>query len=149
MALTAETQAAVAPAESEVLAQDGTVVICAWCQQFGRPQAAARPQHSRDWYPVSHEYARARAAGGRASHGLCPACLPAVARDWGLEQLSLAPANSGSAYSLALPPTGPAPRSPATREGGTRPKRIRLAAVRSTGRSRGRTESARGGALSV
>ena len=90
MALMPETQAAVAPAESEVLAQDLVVVVCAWCRQFGRPQAAARPLHSTDWYAVSHDYARARAAGGRASHGLCPACLPAVARDWGLEHLSLA-----------------------------------------------------------
>jgi len=65
-------------------AQAVTVTVCAWCLRYGRPLAAVRDSATGRWRAVPHEYAHAQTATGRASHGLCDACRPAVLREWEL-----------------------------------------------------------------
>ena len=62
-------------------------MVCAWCLQHGRPNAAMREPETGRWRPVSHEFARAHTLAGTASHGLCLACRPAVLKAWGLESV--------------------------------------------------------------
>ena len=60
------------------------VVVCAWCAHFRRPTAAVRPAACRHWVPISHAAVRALQRADLASSGLCPACRPLLAREWGL-----------------------------------------------------------------
>jgi hypothetical protein len=60
------------------------VTVCAWCLRYGRPLAAVREPATGRWRAVPHEYAHAQTATGRASHGLCDACRPALLREWEL-----------------------------------------------------------------
>ncbi|MGH2370209.1 MAG: hypothetical protein ACRDI2_18700, partial [Chloroflexota bacterium] len=62
-----------------------TLVICAWCEANGRPHGAVRPRRSRRWRTVSHAFTRALKLAGLTDYGVCPACAPKVARDWGIE----------------------------------------------------------------
>jgi hypothetical protein len=68
------------------------LVLCAWCRRYGRAYAQMRPAGSRRWEAVSHEYARALALSGLASHGLCPDCHPLALREWGVGPAERAPA---------------------------------------------------------
>ncbi len=60
------------------------VIVCAWCAQQGRLVVAMRPLHDRRWYDGSPASARVLKAAGFASHGMCSACRPAVAAEWGV-----------------------------------------------------------------
>jgi hypothetical protein len=62
-----------------------SIVVCAWCAHYGRAHSAARAPLGGEWHSVSHEYARAQKRTGTASHGVCAACKPLVARDWGID----------------------------------------------------------------
>ena len=59
-------------------AEQPAVIVCAWCQQSGRPQGAARERRTGRWRPVPHAYVRALTAAGVASHGLCTACAAII-----------------------------------------------------------------------
>lgn len=61
------------------------VVVCGWCAHFGRPHVHARAMTSRRWRAMPHAEALAHARIGRASHGLCPACLPQAVKEWDAE----------------------------------------------------------------
>ena len=51
------------------------VVVCAWCESYGRELAAVRPVDNRYWIAVSHDFARVAAQAGVASHGICTVCF--------------------------------------------------------------------------
>ena len=61
------------------------VVVCGWCGHFGRPHVHARAMRSSRWRAMPHAEALERARAGRASHGLCPACLPLAVKEWDAE----------------------------------------------------------------
>jgi hypothetical protein len=65
--------------------RDPVVVVCAWCDHYGRAHGAARAPQSRHWRAVSHEYVRAQKRAGAASHGVCTACRALVAQEWGMD----------------------------------------------------------------
>jgi len=60
------------------------VLACAWCAQQGRLVVAVRPLDDRRWCDSSPAFALVLKAAGFASHGVCPACRPAVAAEWGV-----------------------------------------------------------------
>ena len=60
------------------------VVVCAWCAPQGRARVGVRPMGARAWYDGSPAFAHALKRARLASHGLCPACRPAVAAEWGI-----------------------------------------------------------------
>ena len=64
---------------------DPKVVVCAWCLQLGHALSAARAPQSRKWWAIPHHQARAHEQAGNASHGLCPACWPALSAAWGVD----------------------------------------------------------------
>ncbi len=57
---------------------DPRVVACAWCPQQGRSRVAVRLPGTRHWYDGSAAFALVIKLAGFASHGVCPACRPAV-----------------------------------------------------------------------
>jgi len=61
------------------------VVVCGWCAHFARPHVHARAMKSRRWRAMPHAEALTHAHVGRASHGLCPACLPLAVKEWETE----------------------------------------------------------------
>ncbi|MGH2355250.1 MAG: hypothetical protein ACRDJN_26875 [Chloroflexota bacterium] len=77
------------------------IIVCAWCEANGRARGAARSPSSPRWHAVSHDYARAQKAAGRASHGICPACRSLVQQAWGL----------GASTAVASATSGPRRRS--------------------------------------
>src|SRR5436190_17454004 len=62
----------------------GSVLLCAWCAQYGRPHGAARDRASGVWHAISHERARALDQASATSHGICPWCRPQFAAEWDL-----------------------------------------------------------------
>jgi len=60
------------------------LLACAWCLQQGRLVVAVRPLDVRRWYDGSLAFALVLKAAGFASHGMCSACRPAVAAEWGV-----------------------------------------------------------------
>ena len=59
-------------------------MLCAWCEQQGRPHGAARRAAATRWRAVPLRYVRAHWSA--ATHGVCDWCLPKVARQWGVER---------------------------------------------------------------
>src|SRR5437868_6680051 len=62
----------------------GSIMLCAWCAQYGRPHGAARDRASGEWRAISHEHARNLDQASATSHGICPWCRPQFAAEWDL-----------------------------------------------------------------